>query len=181
MYSNYQPVRHKVFISYYHHDDQCYKNLFTYLFGTQFINKSVGIGEIDSDLSTEYIKHLIQKEYITDSTVLVVLVGPNTKKRKHVDWEISAALSKKVGGYSGLLGILLPSFPTFFGQYYYLTDLPLRLADNVVSGYADILTWNDIISNPSLLYNAIEIAYRRRIWETDKIVNSRIQMKHNIP
>src|SRR2546426_3884279 len=42
---------------------------------------------------------------------ILVLVGPKTKCRKHVDWEISAGLNKKVGGYSGLLGVLLPGFP----------------------------------------------------------------------
>lgn len=35
---------------------------------------------------------------IEDSSVLVVLAGPYTWGRKHADWEISAALNKKVGG-----------------------------------------------------------------------------------
>ncbi len=60
-------TRHKVFISYYHKDDQHYRNRFEQLFGHIFINKSVELGDIDADLSTEYIKRLIQENYITDS------------------------------------------------------------------------------------------------------------------
>lgn len=174
-----QLSRHKLFTSYYHYDDQYYKDQFVSNFGYMFINTSVGLGDINSDVSAEYIKQLIQKEYITDSSILIVLVSPNTKKRKHIDWEISAALSKKVGGYSGLLGILLPTFPVSFDRKYYLSDLPGRLADNVTSGYTDIYLWNDIIINPYWLYNAINTAFNRRIVDSYKINNSRIQMKYN--
>jgi hypothetical protein len=103
-------MKHNVFISYYH-KDQNYKDYFDSLFGNLFINKSIKSGDIDTDISTEYIKRLIIENYITDSSVIVVLVGPKTYGRKHVDWEISAALNKKVGGYSGLLGICLPNHP----------------------------------------------------------------------
>ncbi|GIX40489.1 MAG: hypothetical protein KatS3mg129_0222 [Leptospiraceae bacterium] len=95
-------TRHKVFINYYHKEDEYYRNRFEELFGHLFINRSVKPGDIDTDVSTEYIKRLIQEDYISDISVLVVLVGSKTYCRKHVDWEISAALMKKVGGYSGL-------------------------------------------------------------------------------
>ena len=89
-------TRHKVFISYYHKDDQPYKDAFEKAFSHFFINKSVQDGDINTDVSTEYIKQLIQKDFITDASVLVVLFGPNTWGRKHVDWEISAVLNKKL-------------------------------------------------------------------------------------
>ena len=91
-------TKHKVFLSYYHADDQYYKERFEELFGNTFINKSVGNGDIDDDLSTNYIKRLIQEGYQTDTSVLVVLIGENRYKHKHVDWEISAVLSKKSWG-----------------------------------------------------------------------------------
>lgn len=103
-------TKHKVFISYYHHDDQYFKHVFEGSFGHMFTNKSVEPGDIATDNSDEYIKRLIQEDYISDSSVVLVLVGRNTKSRKHVDWEISAGLNKKVNGYSGLVGILLPTF-----------------------------------------------------------------------
>jgi hypothetical protein len=42
----------------------------------------------------------------------VVLIGPKTKCRMHVDWEIAGAISSRVGGNSGLVGILLPNHQT---------------------------------------------------------------------
>ena len=106
-------VRHKVFVSFYHEDDDKYRRKWDETTSEIFINKSVGKGEIDSDNSDDYIKRLIREQYLDDASVLVVLVGPNTRDRKHVDWEISAALNKKVGGYSGLMGLLLPTHPDY--------------------------------------------------------------------
>lgn len=86
-------AKHKLFISYYHNNDEYYKNKFEELFGDLFINKSVKLGDIDDDLSEEYIKRLIRENYISDTSVVVVLVGKNTYCRKHVDWEISSRIT----------------------------------------------------------------------------------------
>ena len=137
-------VRRKTFISYYHQDDQNYRKLFENLFGDLVVSKSVENGDIDSDNSDEYIAQFIKEEYLSDTTVLVVLVGPKTKCRKHVDWEIAGALNKKVGeNYAGLIGILLPSHPDFGNDNYYAANLPERLAANVKSGYAILRDWTD--------------------------------------
>ena len=94
--------RHKVFISYYHKDDQQYKD---YLINMQELNTqtwqrqsifedySVHENEIDdTGLTSEQIRCIIRDEYIKDATVLILLCGQNTKSRKHVDWEIHAAM-----------------------------------------------------------------------------------------
>ena len=65
-------------------------------------------GEYDPDKSDEYIKRLIREDKVSDSSVVIVLVGPNTRKRKHVDWEIYAGLRSSVNGSYGLVGIMLP-------------------------------------------------------------------------
>ena len=70
--------KRKVFLSYYHHDDEYYRKRFEQLFGHLFINKSVQAGDINTDSSADYIKQLIQKDYISDASVLVVLIGPKT-------------------------------------------------------------------------------------------------------
>ncbi|MBE5090631.1 hypothetical protein CON43_01175 [Bacillus cereus] len=172
-------TKHKTFISYYHRDDQYYKNEFEKLFGHLFINKSVLDGEINTDLSTNYIKRLIQTGYITDTSVLIVLIGPNTHCRKHVDWEISAALNKKIGGYSGLIGILLPEFPlTQEGKYFY-KDIPPRLADNVKSGYATIYTWDWICASETRIQQAVDEAFENRKSKSNKINNSFKQFQRN--
>lgn len=172
-------TRHKIFISYYHKDDEYYRYQFEQSFGHLFISKSVQPGDINSDVSADYIKRLIQMGYITDASVVVILVGPKTYCRKHVDWEISAGLNKKVGGYSGLLGILLPQFPlTSEGKYHY-EDIPSRLADNVKSGYAKIYRWDWLCDSESNVTSAIEDAFQDRIIKTDKINNSSTQFVYN--
>jgi hypothetical protein len=169
-------TRHKVFISYYHKDDQYYRDSFETLFGHLFADKSVKPGDIDSDDSDEYIKRLIQEDYIEDTSVLVVLVGPKTYCRKHVDWEISAALNKKVGGYSGILGLCLPTHPDYVKDKYNASIVPPRLVDNLKSGYAKFYNWSE---DENKIKKWVEEAFQARIDKADKIDNSREQFKYN--
>ncbi|SRR5260221_136230 len=169
--------KRKVFISYYHHDDQTDKESFEKITTDLFTNKSVQNNDIDSDNSDEYIKQLIQKEYINDITVLIVLLGIKTKCRKHVDWEISAALNRKVGDrYAGLIGILLPTHPDYNTGSFYHSNLPARISENAKSGYTKIYNWT---TDRIQIQNWVEDAFSRRT-EDEKIVsNSIIQMKSN--
>jgi hypothetical protein len=170
-------IKRKTFVSYYHKDDQEYRELFEKLFEDLIVSKSVEHDDIDSDNSDEYIKQLIQKDYLSDTTVLVVLIGPKTKCRKHIDWEISGALNLKVGdSYSGILGILLPSHPDYGKAECDEANLPKRLAANVKSGYAIIQDWT---TDRSKMQNWIQEAYDRRS-DNKKIVNASIpQMTEN--
>src|SRR5689334_15021077 len=59
-------------------DDQIYKNKFQNLTWDLLFHKSVSSGDIDTDNSDEYIKRLIHHGYLTDTTVLVILIGPKT-------------------------------------------------------------------------------------------------------
>ena len=172
--SFYNKDKHKVFISYYHHDDQDYKNYIDKYLSGNIINKSVKEGDISTDNSTEYIKRLIREDYISDSSVVVVLVGSNTKTRKHVDWEIYAGLEASVNGNSGLVGIMLPELKYDNGWYY--DDMPDRLADNIKSGYSKYYSWDYAKNNFDKI---IEEAFNNRLLLKDKIKNCRIQMKHN--
>lgn len=167
-----QDTRHKNFISYYHQDDEPYRIAFEKAFSSIFINKSVRSGDIDPDNSSEYVKRLISEGYITDASVVTVLIGPNTRKRKHVDWEISAALNKKVGGYSGLIGILLPSVSLLPNGNYRYEDLPPRLETNAKSGYAPIYTWAVATQSASSISGAINDAFQRRTTKSNLIDNS---------
>ena len=173
--------KHKVFISYFHGNKECegdeqYRIKFEKLFENLFINKSVQKGDIDADNSNEYIKRLIQSHYIEDSSVLVVLVGSYTWSRKHVDWEISAALNKKVGGYSGLLGIFLPNHPDY-GKYKYNADIiPPRLVDNLKTGYAALYDWTEEMSK---IKKWVDDAFQNRISKSNLINNSLPQYGRN--
>lgn len=112
--------RHKVFISYYHADDQEYKNQLIDMkeynsnlrqLQSVFEDYSVHKNEIDdTGLTSEQIRRIIRDDYIKDATVLILLCGKNTKYRKHIDWEIHAAMyDSNVNPKMGILVINLPS------------------------------------------------------------------------
>ena len=167
-------TKRKTFVSYYHRDNQDNRTKFENLFGDLVVSKSVEDGDIDSDNSDEYIKQLIQKDFLEDTTVLVVLIGPKTKCRMHVDWEISGALNLRVGdNNSGLLGIKLPGHPDYGTGKHNYDLLPARLSDNLKTGYAIIRDWTD---DRVKMQSYIEEAFANRTAKEDKRVNSRIQM-----
>ncbi len=159
----------KVFTSFYHKDDEAKRQSFDHLTADLFTNKSVGDGDIDSGLSDDYIKQLIQRGYLHDTTVLVLLLGPNTRHRMHVDWEIAGALEYRVGDrYAGLLGLLLPTHPDFGeGRKVTYASLPARFAANLRTGYAVVDDWT---SDRRRLQQLVQTAFDRRS-NTDKIEN----------
>lgn len=171
-----QMVKRKVFLSYYHFDDQYYKNRFEELFSGMFINKSVNDGDINSDSSTDYIKRVIQTDYLGDTSVLIVLLGPNTYKRKHVDWEISAAISNKVGGRSGLLGVCLPTHPAYKSQNFAPTTVPPRLVANHNTGYAKIVDWTE---DATTIKSLVDEAFNRKNNLLMRVDNSLPQFRYN--
>lgn len=154
---------HKVFVSYHHENDQKYRNDFEELFHNHhqiFISKSVQMGDIDSNLKTETIRQKIRNEYLSDSTVTVVLIGSETWKRKHVDWEISSSLRQTESSpRSGLIGILLPTHPSYNQKTYDPHTIPPRLSDNTNNKYAKIYNWS---TNPQYVQNWIHEAFDRR-------------------
>jgi hypothetical protein len=169
--------KRKTFVSYYHHDDQRYRGLFENLFGDLAVSKSVEAGDIDADNSDEYCKQLIQQDFLSDTTVLVVLIGPKTKCRKHVDWEISGALNVKVGEtHAGLLGLILPPHPNFGSDKASYDLMPARLADNFKTGYALVADWT---ADRVRLQSLLELAFDYRSSRSDKRDNSRIQMRRD--
>lgn len=103
---------HRVFISYHHDNDQYYKNELVRI-GKEhgiFEDWSVGIDEIDDDLPDESIREIIRDDYLRFSTVTILLVGTETKYRKHVDWEVySSMYDGKINKKSGIIVINLPS------------------------------------------------------------------------
>ena len=156
-------MRHKVFVSYHHVNDQYYKNLFDNLFSNTYdimVSKSVQIGDIDSNLPTERIRQRIRDEYLRDSTVTVALIGSETWKRKHVDWEIGSSIRQtEYNSRSGLLGIILPTYPRKDLTKYDPYTIPPRLYDNIKCNFAKIYNWND---NPLIVQKWIHDAFERR-------------------
>ena len=184
---------HKVFISYHHNLDQYYKNRLVEM-GTQyeiFLDRSVDTGDISEDLSDESIRRKIRDEYLRDSTVTIVLVGLETKRRKHLDWEIySSMIDGQVNKKSGILVVNLPStgntlctvshsgekktvYPEiglwenvnsraeYERRYPYLPD---RIIDNLLKPEAkvSVASWSKIGNNPDVLRFLIGATFKDR-------------------
>ena len=103
---------HKVFISFHHANDQWYKDeLVKWGTGNKvFIDGSVDMGEIPDNWDAQHIREYIRDNHLKDTTVTILLVGTETKNRKHIDWELfSSMYDGKVNKKSGILVINLPS------------------------------------------------------------------------
>ena len=156
-----QAPRHRVFIS-FHHEDQDYKDSFVSLMGDNIVDESVEIGDIPQDIAVETIRQNIRDDFIRDASVTVVLIGPGTWQRKHVDWEIGSSLrASRFNPRCGLLGILLPNHPNFNTGEYNPRLIPPRLAQNCVGDdpYALIYNWT---RQPNTVRDWIHTAFLRR-------------------
>ena len=142
-----QGPRQKVFISYYHEDDQEYKDRLVQALDSRMVDKSVSQGDIhDEGLLLDEIRRRIRDDHIADAAVTIVLIGPCTWRRKHVDWEISASIiDRRNNDRCGLMGLLLPTHPSYRKrpEDRNLRLIPQRLAHNVggESPFAIIYDW----------------------------------------
>lgn len=172
-----QPPKHKVFVS-FHHDDQRFKDSFAGMMEGDIVDQSVEEGDInDLRISTETIRTKIRDNFIRDATVTVVLIGPCTWQRKHVDWEIGSSLRNTLlNSRCGLLGIILPNHCDYISKTYSANRIPPRLADNCngQNPYACIYNWS---KEPISVRYWIDNAFKRRNGVPPD--NSRPQFKNN--
>ena len=183
---------HKVFVSFHHDNDQKYKDSLV-KWGVEnniFIDGSVDMGEIPDDWTSQQIREYIRDEHLKDTSVTILLVGTETKNRKHIDWELfSSMYDGKKNKKSGILVINLPSvdckYHTLCSQeektavlpdvknWITITDrteferrypyMPARIIDNLVKPDVNIsvVNWSDInVKNLTLL---VDKAYDSRI------------------
>lgn len=157
---------HKVFISHYHKDDQRYKDELVKFGITNsiFIDASVDTGDINDYLPDERIRQIIRDEYLRDSTVTIVLVGTETKRRKHIDWEIySSMYDGAVNKKSGILVINLPRTSDFF-------TAPRDSEKEIV--YPNITSWTSV---------ATRAEYERRYpYMPDRIIDNLLEPEAKI-
>lgn len=168
--------KHKVFISHYHVDDTKVKE-FVDKFAEQykvFTPKIVG-DDYDTTINSDdsnYIMRKIREDYLTDSTVTIVLIGDETWKRKYVDWEIASTLRNDPNNKrSGLIGIFLP------GKNSSNTKIPERLQDNIDIGYAKLYKYPDYAY--AELEKWIDEAYDRKDDSSYEVDNTRPLYKYN--
>ena len=155
--------RHNVFISYHHKNDEIYKTEFERLFSSVYDileTKAVSDGDIDSYLKTETIRQKIRDEFIRSASVTVVLIGSETWKRKHVDWEISSSIrDTQLNSRTGLIGIILPTYHRTNTNSYSKGTIPPRLQDNLDCGFSKIYNWSN---DPSQVQQWVHEAFIRR-------------------
>lgn len=145
-------VKRKIFVSYHHHGDQLYYDIFSRTFHDTYdvISDNSVERKFDSD-DVRYVMRRIREDHISGSSCTIVLVGQQTWGRKYVDWEIDATLEKQ----HGLIGVRLPSAPINSSNQ---VTVPDRLHHNIATGYAVWVTWDQVTSHPSNLLSFIEIA-----------------------
>jgi hypothetical protein len=146
------PPKRRVFVSYHHGGDRIAYEKFVDLFAAEYeVLRDNSVERIIDSDKADYVIRKIREDYITGSSCTIVLCGEETHQRKFVDWEIKATLD----ACHGLIGIGLPTaIQEFAGDY----TIPLRLRDNVSSGYALWLMWEEILYFPWLLGQYIEEA-----------------------
>ena len=172
-------VRHKCFLS-YHAEDAEEVLTFVESFGEIFIPRVIGISEdepwVGSD-NVEYILDKIREDYLSDSTVTIVLVGRCTWARKFVDWEIYSSLRRgKVNRLNGLMAIELPGVADSGRLPDRVRDNIKRDAQGVDIGYARYYAYP---GSGSRLRSWIEDSFQARTIRSERIVNSRERRKNN--
>ena len=174
-------VRHKVFIS-YHHDDQNEVEDFVDTFDKErqvFTTRALGV-EMEDDIinsdNPDYVMKRIRELYLRDSTVTIVLIGKCTWARRYVDWEIQASLRHgQTVTPNGLLGIVLPSA----GKK--PITAPDRLMKNLLGEHSDegYARWYWYPTHEDQLSAWIQDAFNARTERAGLIVNPRERFEYN--
>ena len=135
--------RRRGFVSYEHTHDEPYVDEFARVFGDTW--KLVRVRRFPGAASDDdvYTMRRIREGSIRGSSFEMVFCGSHTHRRKFVDWEVATARASA----KGLIGLILP---TNRGK------LPLRLRDNVRSGYALTVEWDELLADPCLLSRLVE-------------------------
>lgn len=156
-------TKRRVFVSYHHGLDQQWYNRFNQLFINVYdilYDRSLQ-RKIDSE-HTDYVDRRIREDNISAASVVIVLCGAETFKRKYVDWEINSCLHYQ----KALLGIILPTATkNCQGQII----VPDRLSSNIDSGYAHWIHWTD---DPAALKLAVEVSISRA--GTKSLIDNRL-------
>lgn len=163
-----------VFISYHHKRDQAYCDALSQVAGSYNVFRDRSLRDKIDSTNPEYVIQQIRQKYITGSSCTIVLCGPETYKRRYVDWETKATLDKE----HGIIAVQLPNLPV---NHQDQVTLPSRLNANINSGYALWLHWDDITSSAEHFKQSIEEAVSRSNSATykAKIINPKEIKKLN--
>jgi hypothetical protein len=163
----------KCFISYHHESQEKYLiKLRDLIYEMQVADHS--LKDDISYLSTETIYKTVRKK-MRGCSITIILVGEMTGYRKWIDWEIWASLRPYRHPVNPLLsfkpnGLLVIFLP---GKNH---SIPKRLQDNIDSGYAVCMKWENLERD---FESKINYAYWNRTNRLANIDNSRKLMERN--
>jgi hypothetical protein len=152
--SLFQRAKRKLFVGYDHQaDPSSYEELLRLFSSLYEMPRDNALErELDTDDGEAYVRYL--SDAMAECGCLLVLCGAFTHTRKFVDWEIKAALDKRLG----VLGVILPTNPSDAAGK---PILPERLQKNFDGGYAVICRWEELAQDKSDLSPRIDYAVNR--------------------
>ncbi len=136
----FQKRKQKLYVGYDHYADGLYyeglRRLYSSLYEMARDNSLER--ELDGDDAEGFVRRA-REEALDGCAGVIVLCGERTHLSKFVDWEIKAALDRRLS----LIGIILPTNPSLDQNK---PLLPERLGVNFDGGFAVICRWMEIAS-----------------------------------
>jgi hypothetical protein len=153
----FQKRRPRLYVGYDHFADGPYFDAFKRMFSSLYeIERDNSLErELGGDDAEGFIRHL-RDEALADCACAVILCGGRTHLGKFVDWEIKAALDRKLS----VIGIVLPTNPEREGGQ---PLLPERLRLNFDGGFAVICRWQEISEGRIDLSSRVNFAMARPV------------------
>lgn len=151
----FQKRKQRLFVGYDHLNDGPYYEGFRRMFSSLYeITRDNSMErELDGDDADGFIRYL-RESALEDCACVVILCGAHTHLSKFVDWEIKAALDRKLS----VIGIILPTNPAdATGQ----PLLPERMKLNFDGGFAVVCRWEELSSTQVDLSARIRYAMDR--------------------
>lgn len=170
----YSGVRRKVFISHYGADREAVRN-FIDKWNEVFIAKELGVYDEEDFINStdgDYVMSKIREDYLSDSTVTIVLLGTCTHSRRYIDWEIKSSLRQGSYTPNGLIGIVLPNAKE-------VPHFPERFEANYNNDEDCYAQYHWAPKSEEQLGKWIEDAFESRTKKAHLIKNSQSMWKYN--
>jgi hypothetical protein len=138
----------KIFISYVRNDSKKYINEIKKKLTDMQFDPITEMVDLTKKYDDQGIRTIIRDKYMKDCDYVLVLLSKNSWKRKHIDWEISAALrDSKFNPRKAVVTVFMPSYGEIFIRN--TSKTPQRLIGNIKKGYIQTITYNQLLTTNS--------------------------------
>lgn len=158
----------RIYISCYENHDSKYKDILVKsneVRGNKLftlVDSNPDIIEKDFSSKKENIIPFIKKNILKNTDVVMFLIGDETKKRRVVDWEARAAMTKYgIFEKCGIVIVYLPELIEKYGAKIPRSVLPKIIRDNVDKSDVFVVesTWDKIKRDINILDKLLNTAY----------------------